>query len=1104
MERWHGGRALWSGAFSLVFPLLLLVTSAAFLAKPVTAGQLLPIELTQFPLLSQKDPANYRDRSYLQLTDTIPGSSRRELVPNLACLAAVYTMIARGRGERSATIDTFYPDPRASGGSTGGANRPPYVGGDQPIDLERILASLRAGNPVVLYGEGPPLGTHFVLVVGMQPIAGGWGQLIVLDPFPGKYQTGPGKRLAIRVLGPGSTIKHPSLPVTFRAMRLVDAGGPPAVIATAPPQPRPALPSVASPAAKTPQPMFAPSVPPPTLSPPAGLGTPVSPTPSDIARLPGSLVPAPPPRVDVPPSAPGTPRVGSGAPDLGSAASGQLGHPVAKSTPPVSSPNAGTLAGTCPAKRSFASSQDQIRTVAVEGMVMKALGGIFGLDVPSFEHQWNVVGLLKAYKITPVVSDWSQNPIDLSETQAGVAILKDVLRKQMIRPLNVVAYSWGAVIAYIALVELENQKPEIRIDHLVTIGTPIDDLKQPLNSGLRTRAAKGDWVSFRIFTVGNRVPGPFSGKLIKKPLTIGRWTNFYAAHDPIATPVNVPGVTNVLVNDTYFPFTERSELAVGAAAKLNHGVYFKSRRNSVGECVAALINSSAEDVAKLPPQPEPPGTIPSAPVLGTHPDPSKIQALQAEFRRMASDLQDLSGRLPGVPGAARPAIVAQLQNAQIHLNRAAALLQAGDTSQAPIELSNAQKALGAAREQLQAAHAPPPPPAPVTPVVPPAQPPQLHQELAVIAQERSRLQSLVARVGQVPEGGQAMGHLESARADLDSAENSARRGDQAGTQNALGRAGLKINMVAQWLDQLGQKTVSVGQQVLQEVGRMRAELADLSSRLVSAPLAARQAIEQQLASAWNNINIAEGVARADGPQVVQARIPLGNAQQALDAARKQLEGMTYVPPTPPTPVTPTTPQVDPVTVERRRLLEEIGRMRGQLAELRGRLASTPGADRRTIERHLAIAGDELNRAEIYAGAANPADTLPRAATSLGNAGQALAAARQRLGQVPPIAGSRPSPTPSPVPSPIRPDPGQVPALLAEIGRLRAELGELSGRLAAAPAAARPAIEQQLASARTNLNIAEGVAKAGGPQVVQARIPLGNARQALDTARRQLK
>jgi hypothetical protein len=242
---------------------------------------------------------------------------------------------------------------------------------------------------------------------------------------------------------------------------------------------------------------------------------------------------------------------------------------------------------------------------------------------------------------------------------------------------------------------------------------------------------------------------------------------------------------------------------------------------------------------------------------------------------MAGDLRDLSGRLPGAPAADRPAIGTQLQSAQIHLNRAVGLLQAGDTSQTPIEIGNAGRALVAARQQLERGLA--------------LQAQATQQVLAAIGAERTRWRSLAEKARRAPGGGQAMVHLDAAGRDLDDAENSARRGDGAGAENGLARARLKMKMVAEWLEQLDQKASGEGQRLLAEVGRMRAELGELSGRLAGAPAATRQAIEQQLASVRTNLNIAEGVARAGGPQVVQARIPLGNARQALDAARRQLK-----------------------------------------------------------------------------------------------------------------------------------------------------------------------------------------------------------------------
>jgi hypothetical protein len=170
--------------------------------------------------LSQLDPRNYRDIGLMRTTDTLPNSSKRTVVANLSCAAAVYVMIERGRGQASAMIDDFYIDPRRHGGRSPGAIRPDYVSADLAIDPALIEFELRAGRPVVLHGFGGPLGKHFVLAVGLARGEAGGRHLIVLDPWPapGEIMPKPEVRLDLA----SSPLRHPDIPgLVFDKMRRV-------------------------------------------------------------------------------------------------------------------------------------------------------------------------------------------------------------------------------------------------------------------------------------------------------------------------------------------------------------------------------------------------------------------------------------------------------------------------------------------------------------------------------------------------------------------------------------------------------------------------------------------------------------------------------------------------------------------------------------------------------------------------------------------------------------------------------------------------------------------------------------------------------------------
>ena len=175
--------------------------------------------LKQYPLISQKDPKYYRDKSLLTTYDAVPGSTKKALVPDLACAATIYTILEHGLGNPDAVIDDFYVDPRKHDGSGPGAKRPDYVGADVAIDAATIEKSLKQGRPIILHGYGGPLAEHFVLAVGLKVANNGKRDLIAIDPYPGKDEVRPGRKVYIDL--DAHAVKHPSLPIAFTEVRPV-------------------------------------------------------------------------------------------------------------------------------------------------------------------------------------------------------------------------------------------------------------------------------------------------------------------------------------------------------------------------------------------------------------------------------------------------------------------------------------------------------------------------------------------------------------------------------------------------------------------------------------------------------------------------------------------------------------------------------------------------------------------------------------------------------------------------------------------------------------------------------------------------------------------
>lgn len=114
-------------------------------------------------------------------------------------------------------IDDFYFDPRLFGGVSRAPRRPDYVGKDSAVNAATVESQLRSGHPVVLHGEGGPLGHHFVLAVGLTYRGDGSARIVALDPLPNGNAGGPGQRIEIDP----AVMTHPSLAVVFKSMRLV-------------------------------------------------------------------------------------------------------------------------------------------------------------------------------------------------------------------------------------------------------------------------------------------------------------------------------------------------------------------------------------------------------------------------------------------------------------------------------------------------------------------------------------------------------------------------------------------------------------------------------------------------------------------------------------------------------------------------------------------------------------------------------------------------------------------------------------------------------------------------------------------------------------------
>lgn len=128
--------------------------------------------LSEYPLLSQFDRNIYDPPS---LADAVnPETGNR--TDWEGCLATVYVMLARGRGNTSAKItESMY--------STGGMMlRPDYVHMEARYAPKVVIREIENGRPVILHGFRGKEIEHFMLAVGVRRDGEGSIQLIVYDP----------------------------------------------------------------------------------------------------------------------------------------------------------------------------------------------------------------------------------------------------------------------------------------------------------------------------------------------------------------------------------------------------------------------------------------------------------------------------------------------------------------------------------------------------------------------------------------------------------------------------------------------------------------------------------------------------------------------------------------------------------------------------------------------------------------------------------------------------------------------------------------------------------------------------------------------------------
>ncbi len=119
------------------------------------------------------------------------------------------------------------------------------------------------------------------------------------------------------------------------------------------------------------------------------------------------------------------------------------------------------------------------------------------------------------YEIVPV--RWSRDP---DESEAAVPLVEAEIRRISSkaraegRPVYLVAHSWGTVLAHTALHRLAVTDPGVRVDRLITLGSPLVPSTWWLN----------------VF-VKHEIDAGHLQRYVSKPANVGRWVNLWAKND---------------------------------------------------------------------------------------------------------------------------------------------------------------------------------------------------------------------------------------------------------------------------------------------------------------------------------------------------------------------------------------------------------------------------------------------------------------------------------------------------------------------------------------------------------------------------------------------
>lgn len=170
---------------------------------------------------------------------------------------------------------------------------------------------------------------------------------------------------------------------------------------------------------------------------------------------------------------------------------------------------------------------------------------------------------------------WSRDPGDTKATlpalQARIAEVYDAYKGSG-RPIYILAHSWGSVLTHTALHRLHKTRPDVRIDKLITAGSPL----VPGN------------IVVRLFLKVEKVKEGLE-KRVRKPANVGVWRNVWAMRDAYSNAIPAadtnyqadaevenlePTLIQLILHNKLLKKQARKDLFKIRDIKAWHGAYF--------------------------------------------------------------------------------------------------------------------------------------------------------------------------------------------------------------------------------------------------------------------------------------------------------------------------------------------------------------------------------------------------------------------------------------------------------------------------------------------------------------------------------------------------